>query len=74
MGEKVNSAGSAGDPWTTILPGGYSVGTAGEMLTLIKRLLANDLVKVGDTVTIKTDDGSSTFKEFTTTTTERTEI
>lgn len=74
MGEKMNSAGSAGDPWTTILPGSYTTGTAGEMLTLIKRLLANNLIKVGDTVTIKTDDGTGTFKEFTSTATERTEI
>jgi len=32
MGNKVNSAASAGDPWTTSLPGSYTSGSAGYIL------------------------------------------
>jgi hypothetical protein len=32
IGAKINSSGSAGDPWTTALPGSYSAGTAGAIL------------------------------------------
>lgn len=32
MGNKMNSAASAGDPWTTPLPGGYLAGTAGQII------------------------------------------
>ncbi|MEO8094705.1 MAG: hypothetical protein ABI632_07205, partial [Pseudolysinimonas sp.] len=32
MGEKVNAAASAGDPWTTALPGVYAPGTAGDII------------------------------------------
>lgn len=32
LGAKVNSAASAGDPWTTSLPGAYGAGTAGYIL------------------------------------------
>lgn len=32
MGEKLNSASSAGDPWGTSLPGAYSDGTAGKIV------------------------------------------
>lgn len=32
MGEKMNDAGTAGDPWATALPGAYGAGTAGERL------------------------------------------
>lgn len=43
MGEKLNSASSAGDPWGTALPGAYADGTAGKivgqkLLTLAKFL------------------------------------
>jgi hypothetical protein len=31
-GEKLNSAGAAGDPWTTALPGSYTTGQAGHIL------------------------------------------
>jgi hypothetical protein len=31
-GEKLNSAGGAGDPWSTALPGAYGAGTAGNIL------------------------------------------
>lgn len=32
MGNKLNSAASAGDPWTTSLPGAYAGGTAGKIV------------------------------------------
>ena len=32
MGNKMNSAASAGDPWTTNLPGAYLAGTAGQII------------------------------------------
>lgn len=32
MGEKMNSAASAGDPWSTSLPGAYGAGTAGSIV------------------------------------------
>lgn len=32
MGEKMNSAASAGDPWSTSLPGSYAAGTAGNIV------------------------------------------
>jgi hypothetical protein len=32
MGEKLNSAASAGDPWGTALPGAYSAGSAGHIV------------------------------------------
>lgn len=32
LGNKLNSAASAGDPWTTALPGAYGAGTAGNII------------------------------------------
>lgn len=32
MGQKLNAAGTAGDPWTAAVPGAYAVGTAGYTL------------------------------------------
>jgi len=32
IGSKINSAGAAGDPWTTQLPGSYASGTAGNIV------------------------------------------
>lgn len=32
MGNKMNSAASAGDPWTTALPGAYGAGSAGQII------------------------------------------
>lgn len=32
IGEKINDAGSAGDPWSTALPGSYGSGTAGKIV------------------------------------------
>lgn len=38
MGNKLNSAASAGDPWSTALPGSYADGEAGKILAQIKTL------------------------------------
>ena len=32
MGEKMNDAGSGGDPWATVVPGSYTAGTAGWLM------------------------------------------
>lgn len=37
-GKALNSAGSAGDPWSTLLPGAYGVGTAGLIIGTISSL------------------------------------
>ena len=39
MGNKVNAAGSAGDPWTTILPGAYGAGTAGVIIGTLQNAI-----------------------------------
>lgn len=39
MGNKLNSAGSAGDPWGTILPNGYTGEQAGAILSQIQTLI-----------------------------------
>ena len=49
MGEKMNSAASAGDPWSTALPGAYGAGTAGELLGS-KVLTEDDLNKIADII------------------------
>ena len=33
MGDKINAAASAGDPWSTLLPGTYGAGTAGKLMS-----------------------------------------
>lgn len=39
MGAKLNSAASAGDPWSTALPGSYASGEAGAILAKIQELV-----------------------------------
>ena len=39
MGAKLNSAASAGDPWSTALPGSYASGEAGAILAQIQELV-----------------------------------
>lgn len=39
MGNKMNSAASAGDPWSTALPGSYGAGEAGKILADMETLL-----------------------------------
>ena len=33
MGDKINAAASAGDPWSTVLPGSYGAGSAGKLMS-----------------------------------------
>ena len=53
-GNKLNSAASAGDPWTTALPGAYAAGTAGKILgtnldtTVSSRGTGTSTVTTGD--------------------------
>lgn len=72
MGEKMNSAGSAGDPWTTAMPGAYAANTAGDYINKIKKYVANKITISGSTYSVKEDDGSTEFESGTTSTTERT--
>jgi hypothetical protein len=52
MGFKVNSAASAGDPWSTNLPGSYAPGTAGYILgtDLEPDNIATRLLDIADAV------------------------
>jgi hypothetical protein len=43
MGAALNASGTAGDPWTTVLPGAYASGTAGD-------ILGNMLANIPDSV------------------------
>lgn len=57
MGEKLNDAGSASNPWTEVIEGGY---TAEQVLRLIVAALAGEVSGAGTTViTIKGLDGST---------------
>lgn len=57
MGEKLNDAGSAGNPWATVIEGSY---TAQEMLRLIASALAGELSGAGTTtITILGVDGTT---------------
>jgi hypothetical protein len=49
MGNKLNSAASAGDPWSTALPGSYSAGEAGYILGN-QVLTEADIVRIADIV------------------------
>ena len=44
IGQKINSAASSGDPWSTDLPGGYSGTQAGKLLTELATQLSLDAV------------------------------
>ena len=60
MGAKMNSAASAGDPWSTALPGAYADGEAGKILAQIQTLV-DELHKIGglnDTVPVITTQTS----------------
>lgn len=72
MGQKLNGAGSAGDPWSTDIDGVYAPGTAGEYVNRIKKYVSNKLTVSGSTYSIKEDDGTTEFESGTITTTERT--
>jgi hypothetical protein len=56
MGEKLNDAGSAGNPWTTVIEDGM---TAEEILKLIWSVTSGDATGMeGATVTFKSQDGT----------------
>jgi len=57
MGEKVNDAGSASNPWTEVIEGSY---TAAEMLRIIAAALAGELAGAGTTtITIQGIDATT---------------
>ena len=57
MGEKVNDAGSASNPWTEVIEGTY---TAAELLRVIAAALAGELAGAGTTtITITGVDGAT---------------
>ena len=71
MGQKLNGAGSAGDPWSADVDGGYAEGTAGDYINRIKKYVANRLVVSGGAYSIKEDDGTTEFEGGTISSTER---
>lgn len=60
MGEKLNAAGTAGDPWTASLSG-YTTSQAGGIVSLIHKLLRNKTVTdpATGTITVYDDDGTT---------------
>jgi len=80
MGAKVNAAASAGDPWSTMLPGAYPEGSAGDLLfsqsddvDFLRKVLRNrrGIQKLGGvwTLLVYDDDGetpilSKTLKDY----------
>jgi hypothetical protein len=48
--EALGAAGSAGDPWTTALPGAYGSGTAGKMLSDVKTDTGNLVTRITSTL------------------------
>lgn len=61
MGQKLNGAASAGDPWSTELPGAYASGTAGSLLSIVAKILRNKTVTDPATgvMTVYDDDGTT---------------
>jgi len=62
MGNKMNSAASAGDPWGTVLPGSYLSTEAGGILaqiqTLVDELHQLQGAKLGEAMTVDTVNGT----------------
>jgi hypothetical protein len=50
MGNKLNSASAAGDPWTAEFPGTYGEGSAGSLMYFLQQTLTNkrEVKKVGE--------------------------
>lgn len=65
MGEKLNDAGSAGNPWATDLSGSQTAGTAGYMLKVIQQILRNKQITDPTTgvMTVYDDDGTTVLFE-----------
>ena len=60
MGEKLNAAGSAGDPWITELPGDYVSGQAGNILAALSQLT---LASISDAIGERVVEGALTVDE-----------
>ena len=61
-GVALTSAGSAGDPWSTTLPGEYADGTAGSLLSTNLDARVSDAVAAGagaNTIVVTVDDGAA---------------
>jgi hypothetical protein len=56
-GNKLNAAASAGDPWSTALPGSYGVGEAGYILDAIKDV--TDAINTSNVEVVSALDGST---------------
>lgn len=61
MGEKMNDAGSAANPWTEDLSGEQTAGTAGYMLKVVQQILRNKQITDPNTgvMTVYDDDGTT---------------
>jgi hypothetical protein len=61
MGEKLNDAGSAANPWTEDLSGPQTAGTAGHMLKVVQQILRNKQITDPATgvMTVYDDDGTT---------------
>jgi hypothetical protein len=59
MGEKLNDAGGAGNPWGSDIASNNLAGTFGAELQKIRRIIANRLTKSGEVLTIYADDGTT---------------
>lgn len=68
IGNKINSAGSAGDPWSTALPGSYGSGTAGKIVgdnlnaTVSSRLAAGSYSAPPSAASIRSEIDSNSTK------------
>lgn len=68
IGEKINDAGSAGDPWSTELPGSYGSGTAGKIVgdnlnaTVSSRLASGSYTAPPSAATIRSEIDSNSTK------------
>lgn len=60
-GAALSSAGSAGDPWSTILPGSYTGSQAGALFYVIQQILKNKQITDPATgvMTVYADDGTT---------------
>ena len=66
-GAELNSAGSAGDPWGTVLPGAYGAGSAGNILgnnlnaTVASRLPTASITLAAGAVTVGTNNDKTGY-------------
>jgi len=66
-GNALNAAGSAGDPWSTALPGAYGAGTAGKIIgdnlnaTVSSRLASSAITLASGAVTVGTNNDKTGY-------------